>query len=220
MKKICFKVNVLDEKSKRKIMKSIAEEGVESLAVDMKEGKITVIGEVDPVWLLVKLRKLGTSGELISVGPAKEEKCEAKKAEKVGPAKQGKFEAKKVRMAKKKEGSNWDTENRGANHYLGVQRAETVGGFGGMNRAIEENEGSKTRSVEAVEEAVAGFGDFSSIQVDIKKRMVTVVGKSVPVRVALKVREMGYRAKLLSLGPCTEEEDPDEEDSEDLYPNR
>lgn len=165
--------------------------GVDSVAVDMKEGKITVIGDADPVLVASKIRKR-TFVELVSVGPAKPEKFEAKRAE-------------------KKEGSNWDTENRGANHYLGVQRAEAVGGFGGMNPAIEDNEGSKTRIVEAV----ARFGDFSSIQVDIKKGMVTVVGKSVPVRVALKVREMGYRAKLLSLGPATEEEDPDEEDNEE-----
>ena len=47
--------------------------GVESVSVDMKEKKITVIGEADPVFLTVKLRKFGFT-ELLSVGPAKEEK--------------------------------------------------------------------------------------------------------------------------------------------------
>lgn len=153
----------------------------------------------------------------ISVGSAKPEKFEAKK--KVGSKWGTENRGTNHYLGVQKEGSNWDTENRGANHYLGVQRAQAVGGFGGMNRAIEDNEGSKTRIVEAVVEAVAGFGDFSSTQVDIKKGMVTVVGKSVPVGVALKVREMGFRAKLLSLGPATEEEDPDEEHNEDLYHN-
>ena len=64
--------------------------GVESVSVDMKEKKITVIGEADPVFLTVKLRKFGFT-ELLSVGPAKEEK----KAE--GEKKEGaKKEEKKV----------------------------------------------------------------------------------------------------------------------------
>jgi len=191
MKRICLRVNrIEDEKSKRRMMTCIAAiEGVESISVDMKERKITVIGETDPVYVTAKLKKLGFQAELLSVGSAKQVKFEAEKGE-------------------KEVGSKRDTENKGSNHYLGVQRTGVVGGFGGMNRAIEDNEGSKTR----IMEAVAGFGDFTSIEVDIKKGMVTVVGKSVPVSVALKVREMGYRAKLLSLGPATEEEDPEEED--------
>lgn len=59
--------------------------GVESVAVDMKEKKITVIGEADPIFLTVKLRKFGFGfTELLSVGPAKEEKKPeaAKKEEK------------------------------------------------------------------------------------------------------------------------------------------
>lgn len=47
--------------------------GVESVSVDMKENKITVTGEADPVHLAMKLRKFGFT-ELLSVGPAKEEK--------------------------------------------------------------------------------------------------------------------------------------------------
>lgn len=49
------------------------------MTVDMKEKKITVIGEADPVYLTSKLRKFGQA-ELLSVGPAKEEK-EAPKQE-------------------------------------------------------------------------------------------------------------------------------------------
>jgi len=86
MKKMVLKLVIEDERSKRKAMKAIAGvEGVESVAVDMKEKKITVIGEADPVFLTVKLRKFGFGfTELLSVGPAKEEKKPeaAKKEEK------------------------------------------------------------------------------------------------------------------------------------------
>ncbi|THF96968.1 hypothetical protein TEA_003599 [Camellia sinensis var. sinensis] len=44
---------------------------IESIAVDMKENKLTVIGDVDLVTLVKKLRKLCHT-ETVSVGPAKE----------------------------------------------------------------------------------------------------------------------------------------------------
>jgi len=82
MKKMVLKVAIDDEKSKRRVMQTVAGvEGVESVSVDMKEKKITVIGEADPVSLTIKLRKFGFT-ELLSVGPAKEEKKEEKKDEK------------------------------------------------------------------------------------------------------------------------------------------
>lgn len=52
--------------------------GVDSVAVDMKENKITVIGDADPVYLTSKLRKFGRT-ELLSVGPTKEEEKEPPK---------------------------------------------------------------------------------------------------------------------------------------------
>ena len=41
--------------------------------MDMKDQKLTVIGDIDPVDVVNKLRKL-CSTEILSVGPAKEEK--------------------------------------------------------------------------------------------------------------------------------------------------
>jgi hypothetical protein len=45
--------------------------------MNMEEQKMTVIGEVDPVVVVYRLRKL-CPAELVSVGPAKEEKKKAK----------------------------------------------------------------------------------------------------------------------------------------------
>lgn len=74
IKKIELKVAIDDEKSKIRAMRTIAGvQGVESVAVNMKDRKITVIGEADPVYLTIKLRKFGVT-ELLTVGPAKEEK--------------------------------------------------------------------------------------------------------------------------------------------------
>ena len=56
--------------------------GVDSISMDMKDKKLTVTGEIDPVDVVNKLRKLCFT-DIVSVGPAKEEKKkeEAKKEE-------------------------------------------------------------------------------------------------------------------------------------------
>ena len=45
--------------------------GVESITMDMKEKKLTVTGDIDPVDIVGKLRKLCHT-DIVSVGPAKE----------------------------------------------------------------------------------------------------------------------------------------------------
>ncbi|XP_058085580.1 heavy metal-associated isoprenylated plant protein 39-like isoform X2 [Magnolia sinica] len=45
--------------------------GIDSISMDMKEKKLTVTGDVDPVNIVQKLRKLWFT-EILSVGPAKE----------------------------------------------------------------------------------------------------------------------------------------------------
>ncbi|KAM1020870.1 hypothetical protein ACFX15_041286 [Malus domestica] len=48
-------------------------EGLDSISMDMKDKKLTVTGDIDPVELVARLRKLYHT-EILSVGPAKEEK--------------------------------------------------------------------------------------------------------------------------------------------------
>ncbi|CAA2980807.1 heavy metal-associated isoprenylated plant protein 39-like isoform X1 [Olea europaea var. sylvestris] len=70
--KLVIKVDVHDEKEKRKAMKAVSRlGGIESLAIDMKEKKLTVVGGVDPVHVVCKLRK-SWYAEILTVGPAKE----------------------------------------------------------------------------------------------------------------------------------------------------
>jgi len=56
--------------------------GIESISVDLKDMKLVLFGEIDPVSAVSKLRKWCHT-ELVSVGPAKEEK----EKEKVDPPK-------------------------------------------------------------------------------------------------------------------------------------
>ncbi|KAF5191043.1 Copper transport protein family [Thalictrum thalictroides] len=82
-KKVILKLlTMTDEKTKQKAMEAVADiYGVDSIAADIKEQKMIVIGEMDTVKLAKKLKKIGKI-DIVSVGPAKEEKKEVKKEDK------------------------------------------------------------------------------------------------------------------------------------------
>ncbi|QCD94755.1 hypothetical protein DEO72_LG5g2841 [Vigna unguiculata] len=85
MMKVVLKVELYDDKIKKKAMKRVSGiSGVESVSVDMKDQKMTVIGSVDSVKVAIKLKKL-CHADILSVGPAKEEKKEEPKKEEKKP---------------------------------------------------------------------------------------------------------------------------------------
>ncbi|BAT94258.1 hypothetical protein VIGAN_08084200 [Vigna angularis var. angularis] len=79
MNKVVLQVELLDDKTKKKAMKAVSKiSGVESVSMEMKEQKLTLIGDMDAVVVVEKLRKLCYT-EILSYGPAKVEKKENKK---------------------------------------------------------------------------------------------------------------------------------------------
>lgn len=60
--------------------------GVDSISMDMKDKKLTVIGDIDPVCIVSKLRKHYPT-EILSVGPAKEPEKKKEEPKKEEPKK-------------------------------------------------------------------------------------------------------------------------------------
>ncbi|CAI9094160.1 OLC1v1029850C1 [Oldenlandia corymbosa var. corymbosa] len=71
--KLVLKVDANDQKEKQKVLKAVSGlSGIDSLSMELKDQKLTVVGDVDPVEVVGKLRKKNWHAEIISVGPAKE----------------------------------------------------------------------------------------------------------------------------------------------------
>ncbi|CAA2993372.1 late blight resistance homolog R1B-16 isoform X1 [Olea europaea subsp. europaea] len=70
VQKMVIKLGIHDEKDKQKAIKLVCSlSGIDSVSADVKEKKLTVIGDVDPIKVSRKLRESWYT-EIVSVGPA------------------------------------------------------------------------------------------------------------------------------------------------------
>ncbi|KAL5767026.1 hypothetical protein ACOSQ2_013809 [Xanthoceras sorbifolium] len=71
-KKTVIKVNIYCQICKSDVLKAVTKlTGINEIFVDGEKGTLTVVGDVDPVCVIKKLRKIGKVAEIETVGPPK-----------------------------------------------------------------------------------------------------------------------------------------------------
>ncbi|XP_047178954.1 heavy metal-associated isoprenylated plant protein 39-like [Vigna umbellata] len=77
--KVVLRVELNNERTKHKAMKTVSDvHGIQSVFVDLKEKKMVISGNIDPVCAVLKLRKCCHT-EIVLVEAAKEEEKEKEK---------------------------------------------------------------------------------------------------------------------------------------------
>ncbi|KAL3653567.1 hypothetical protein CASFOL_003248 [Castilleja foliolosa] len=144
MKKVVVKIEFTDEKIKQKAMQRVSGiSGVESIALDPKDKKLTVTGDIDPVAVVGKLRKL-CYAEIVSVGPAKEPEKKKDEPKKEEPEKK-KEEPKKGDDKKKEDPAQLLKayqayyQNAYQHQYQPYQQAPATASPAYFNRSVEED---------------------------------------------------------------------------------
>ncbi|PSS00335.1 Heavy metal-associated isoprenylated plant protein [Actinidia chinensis var. chinensis] len=77
LQKIELKVNINCQKCSTEILKAVTKlRGINEVSVNGEKGTLTVVGDVDPVLVTKKVRKIGKIAQITSVGPPKKKETE------------------------------------------------------------------------------------------------------------------------------------------------
>ncbi|KAI3933077.1 hypothetical protein MKW98_014912 [Papaver atlanticum] len=190
MQKIIVSLDLYDDRCKQKAMKSVSGiSGVDSVSIDMKDKKLTVVGDVDAILIVKKLRR-HCHTTIVSVGPAKEP--EKKKQE---PKKE---EPKKIEYAYTYGAYNPHIPT----HYYDNAM---------FRKIIVSLELHDDRCKQKAMKSVSGISGVDSLSIDyMKDNKLTVIGDVEAILIVKKLRRHCHTT-IVSVGPAKEPEKKKEE---------
>ncbi|CAN6578831.1 unnamed protein product [Malus baccata var. baccata] len=180
-KKVVFKAS-FNEHKKKKALKAVSDiEGVDSIGWDSQNQRLTVVGqELDPVLILVRLRKIASDAEIISVGPM--DQFQDSSASTLGD---------KSSCIPKDAGIMSPLDNPVKSRKKVVFKASF-------------NEHKKKEALKAVSD----IEGVDSIGWDSQNQRLTVDGQELdPVLILVRLRKIASNAEIISLGPMDQFQD-------------
>ncbi|CAD5181306.1 unnamed protein product [Musa acuminata subsp. malaccensis] len=221
-RKVVVKVGVHDGQDKRRAMEAVSSfKGIDTISVDLKDKKLTVIGRIDPVRLTRKLRK-HYHAEILSIRSEKEEE---KKEE------PEKSEEKEEGAEKNKEAGAVASAWNGYDpfvlpHYVPITEEDPNGCVKvvvKLNILDEKEQRNAMRAVSDLKgksllcslhrylwlnllrvgmKSIVLRTGIHTISADLKDKKLTVIGNIDPVSVVIKLRKH-YLTEIVTVDPAT-----------------